>query len=487
MIGSIKIATKIIFTLLPLFLIFFTAGCGKEVSRTPVEPEAPQGFIYVSSIPDGFTIYRNSRNTGRLTPDSISYIESGVYEITLRKKYYKDTSVVVTLGENEKLHLNIDILSNPSMRGKLFLQSTPTGAAVTINDSVLNLNTPVTIQDLLPGEYRVKLSLFNYRAAEFKAIVESGKTNSYPVSLRDTSVWVDYQVFNSGIPSNQLTAITIDEMNIKWIGSLDKGLIKYDEVNFVYYNTSNSSMPSNIVNCIAVDNLNKVWVGTNEGIGVFDGNVWTIYNHNNSGLTSDFINIIRFDFAGNAWIGASANIAMFDGINWTLYNEPLGRDWIMDFYIEDPNKIWLGSKSNGIFILQNSIYNELPKIQYNYPSYSVSSMSLDQSGNLWFCFLPDSSGRGGVSYWNGGSFTNFFVGTFQNNINHVFVDEQNNKWFSSTEGFVRFDALNNATVFNTSNSLLSANNVRASVRDQNGNVWITTIGGGLNKLKWSTP
>ena len=93
-----------LFALLILMSLIVWAGCDKEVSRSPVESEAPKGFIHINSIPAGFTIFQNGRNTGRLTPDSISYIEAGVYEIILRKKYFKDTSLVVTLNENEKLN-----------------------------------------------------------------------------------------------------------------------------------------------------------------------------------------------------------------------------------------------------------------------------------------------------------------------------------------------------------------------------------------------
>ena len=35
-------------------------------------------------------------------------------------------------------------------------------------------------------------------------VVQSSKTNSYSEELRDTSVWVDYQVINSEIQSNLL-------------------------------------------------------------------------------------------------------------------------------------------------------------------------------------------------------------------------------------------------------------------------------------------
>jgi ligand-binding sensor domain-containing protein len=59
----------------------------------------------------------------------------------------------------------------------------------------------------------------------------------------------------------------------------------------------------------------------------------------------------------------------------------------------------------------------------------------------------------------------------------------NNKWIATSEGFIVFDAQNNSTVYRTTNSLITSNNIRASVHDQNGNVWITTYASGLNKFK----
>ncbi|MCW8804183.1 MAG: PEGA domain-containing protein, partial [Ignavibacteriaceae bacterium] len=308
------ISSELYFTAF-LLLIISVAGCDKEVSRSPVESEAPKGFIYINSDPPGFTIFQNGRNTGRLTPDSISYIEEGAYEITLKKKYFKDTSLTVMLSENEKLQVYFDILSNPSMYGNLYLKTIPEGVAITINDSALNKVTPVYLENLLPGEYNIKYDLFNYRSLEFIGVVQSSDSTSYTKELRDTSVWVDYQVTNSDIPSNLLYPIAIDDNNIKWIGTVNKGLIKYDEVNFINYNTSNSQIPSNRVNCIAIDDQNRVWVGTNNGIGIFNGSSWIVYNQNNSGLTNTHINKIRFNGNGTVWIATAGNLVNFDGIN----------------------------------------------------------------------------------------------------------------------------------------------------------------------------
>lgn len=466
-------------------MVILLVKCGKEISRSPVESEAPKGFIYINSTPNGFTIYQNGRNTGRLTPDSISYIEAGVYEITLKKKYFKDTSFVVTLNEDEKLTMSVDIASNPSMYGNLLLQSTPVGAEIIINDSATGKITPFTFAGLFPGEYSVRFKLFNHRDKEIIAIVRSSIQSTYNEELRDTSVWVDYQLFNSGIQSNSLTAIALDNNNVKWIGSLDKGLIRYDEISFINYNMTNSSIPSNRINCITIDNQNRIWVGTDFGIGVFDGSSWIIYNRNNSGLSPELVYTIRFDNNGNAWIGTSGNLVKFDGSNWNVYNEPAGKDWINDIYIESENKLWLGTKADGIRTFVNENFDSLLIYEYGYPSNTISSIGVDIQNNIWFCFLPDDEGRGGVSYWNGTGFNNFLLGSAQNNVNNVFIDGQDNKWIATSEGFTVFDAQNNSTVYRTTNSLITSNNIRASVRDPNGNVWLTTSGGGLNKYKSS--
>lgn len=465
-------------------LLFISFGCDKEVSRSPIEPEAPKGFIYIDSDPHGFTIFMNDKNTGRITPDSISYIQADQYIITLKKKYFKDTSVVVQLNEDEKKNLFVDIVSNPSMYGNLSLTTSPSGADITINDSLISQVTPVIIKNLLPDSYRVKFSLMNHRDSEISAIVRSGEIIDYNKSLRDTSVWVDYQVFNSGIQSNSLTAITVDQNNVKWIGSLDKGVIRYDEVSFANYNTTNSPLPSNRINCISIDHQNKVWVGTDFGIGVFDGIGWTVYNRSNSGLTSEIINTIEFDKIGNAWIGTTANLIKFNGINWTRYEELSGwGDWINAIYIESQNNLWLGTTLNGIYRFLNETYISLPQPIFGYPSKTISSNGADQFGNIWFCFLPDTAGRGGISYWDGSTFINYLIGTPQINVRDIFIDDQNNKWFATSEGFVLIDAQNVSTTFKTDNSLISSNLANSCVQDLNGNVWITTFASGLNKYK----
>jgi len=185
-----------IFVLISAAIIII--GCEKEVSKTPVEPDPSMGVINISSNPSGAVIFQNGRNTGRLTPDSLTFLNPETYEITLKLQYFKDTSVTVQLGKDARNELSIDYLSNPSMYGNLILYSVPNGASIFLNDSSLNRVTPDTLYGVLPGLYKAKFKLTNYRDSEINALVESSITRNFSVALRDTSVWVDFQTSNPG-------------------------------------------------------------------------------------------------------------------------------------------------------------------------------------------------------------------------------------------------------------------------------------------------
>ena len=222
------------FVKLLVFILFglYTGGCDKEVSRSPVEPDPSMGVINISSSPKGATIFLNGRNTGRQTPDSLTFLNPDTYEITLKLQYYKDTSLTVQHDEDMHTELNIDYFSNPSMYGNLILFSVPAGASIFLNDSSLNKATPDTLFGLLPGLYKVTFKLNGHRDSDINALVESSITRNFSVALRDTSVWIDFQKSNSDIQSNLLTSVAVDFNGIKWIGSSDIGLIKYDDNNF---------------------------------------------------------------------------------------------------------------------------------------------------------------------------------------------------------------------------------------------------------------
>jgi len=317
--------------------IYFLIGCDKEVSRSPLEPEPNKSTISILSYPSNLEIYLNERNTGSKTPDSLIFLDPGNYKITLKKEYYKDSTFVVSLDVDEKVNLFVDYKQNASMYGNLFLNSVPAGANIFLNDSALNKKTPITLTSLVPGVYNVKLILPEYRDAQINAIVQSSQLKSYSANLRDTSVWIDYQIGNSTIQSNNLSYVEIDDNGILWIGSLNAGLIRFDGKYFTNFNIGNSGMPSNYINCITAKNPNEIWIGTDKGLAIYANGLWEVYNRNNSALKSDLIYDIEFDNAGTAWIGVSTGLYKFDRNSWYKYSAT-DTLWINDLKISG-NKV----------------------------------------------------------------------------------------------------------------------------------------------------
>ena len=78
---------KRIFLLIIISVLIFTISCEKEVSVTAPEPLLPTGKLFVASYPEEALIFLNSKFTGSLTPDTIFFLEEGVFNLTLKKKW----------------------------------------------------------------------------------------------------------------------------------------------------------------------------------------------------------------------------------------------------------------------------------------------------------------------------------------------------------------------------------------------------------------
>ena len=91
--------------------------------------------------------------------------------------------------------------------------------------------------------------------------------------------WLVYDTSNHCLPVNRVSSIAIDKMGNKWIfGSSGGGVVKYDGITWTPHNTS-SGMPSNNILSIAIDNNDTVWIGTNgSGWAYYDGTNWRTFN-----------------------------------------------------------------------------------------------------------------------------------------------------------------------------------------------------------------
>jgi hypothetical protein len=89
---------KLIFILLiPFILLLITACDSTNDTVTPPEP----GSIYITSSPAGAQIWLDGDSTSFTTPDTVTNVDGGVHNVTLKKQDYNDTtfSISVTAGE----------------------------------------------------------------------------------------------------------------------------------------------------------------------------------------------------------------------------------------------------------------------------------------------------------------------------------------------------------------------------------------------------
>lgn len=468
-----------------LLIVVFQFGCDKEVTVSVSDDQIPNAFLYVSSYPQGSEIYLNGKNSGKITPDFIPYLDNGEYSVTLKKKYFRDTTFKVILKQPDTSKVHIDYFNNPLMLGRIYFNSTPAGCDIFIDDSATGLKTPSSLNNIKPGLYTIKYQKNNYRDVVFPLAVESNKLSTAYNVLRDTSIWVDYQTTNSNIQSNNLTCIAVDNQNNKWIGTAEQGLLKYDENQFINFTTFNSGLPSSHINCINVSNDNQIWIGTPNGIAVINQSSWTVYNTSNSGLNNNNVNKIIFDNSNKVWIGTNNGFCSFDGTNWKNYNyssEKFTYLWVTSLAFDSQENLWIGSSEFGILKFKNNQFIEFTDSVYNFPTNKITTIDVENNNNVWFGHNLQNLKRSGISVFNNSVFINFYLGTNANKINSIYVNG-NKKWISTSEGLVYLSESNNSTTFRTLNSLISSDYVTGAVMDKNSIIWVITNGGGLNKFK----
>ncbi len=177
------------------------------------------------------------------------------------------------------------------------------------------------------------------------------------------------------------TDLVIDSNGTKWVGSINNGVIGYNEtvtgqkINRLY--SQDQNMPTFAVKSLAIDNRNQLWIGTYRGLRVL---------YNTSGFLSD----------PNP--RANEIVIVEDGVP----KELLALQFITDIKVDGSNNKWIGTDDSGIFYFspdgQQTIYhfttNNSPL-----PSNQIRDISIDsQSGKV---FIATSKGL--VAFLSGGS------------------------------------------------------------------------------------
>ena len=253
----------------------------------------------------------------------------------------------------------------------------------------------------------------------------------------------DYTFFTN-IQTNQIIDITIDNLDNKWLGTWQNGIIKYDDTDWINFTTSNSGLPNNQINSIANDNNGNIWIGTSSGLTKFDGTNWTNYNTTNSNLPTNSIVSIAIDNNNNVWLTTANELVEFTGNTWNIYNDNSVGNWFggsNSLRIDSNNKKWL-SAGYGIKSFDGSnweYFNYLGSNNSCLLDCQTTSLAIDVNSNVWIGAHQECNNGGLLNFSECNSYLTSNSDLPDNNILSLNIDSNGIKWIGTFNGLAKLD------------------------------------------------
>jgi len=321
--------------------------------------------------------------------------------------------------------------------------------------------------------------LFDKNQDLFVATNQGLYTFSY--DLTNKSSFVEKAHYTSGLTENELnsdilTCLFEDESGIVWIGTNGGGLNKYNpkhkKFNHYKHTTQTGSLSHNKIRAIYEDSDDNIWIGT-EG-----GGMNYLSSTKNKNFSTGFINYY-FD------------TKRFDNI---VYS-------IAEVNIENSKKIWAGV-GYPLYIVQ-FILNRNSDQVFKRPDIpilknSVFTLLKDKDENIWV----GTYGTTGLFKYektiDGYQLLNYKAGDqpdglSSNIIRSLLQDKQGNVWIGTDSGLNLLSATElgkknpKFKVFRNKpgdKSSLSHNYILPLFESNDGDLWLGTMGGGLNKINY---
>lgn len=164
------------------------------------------------------------------------------------------------------------------------------------------------------------------------------------------------------------------------------------DIKFEHYN-DDSGLSHNAVRHIVQDKHGFLWLGTFAGLNRFDGYEFKSYLSSSTDKTklhNDDITALELDEDSNSlWIGTRNGLSLFktDTHTFSTYlpekdNEnSLPEGEIRSVYVDKFNRIWVGTKNSGLYIL-NSKTDTFKKVEIKNFNY-IKAIVEDKNGDIW--------------------------------------------------------------------------------------------------------
>jgi len=249
-----------------------------------------------------------------------------------------------------------------------------------------------------------------------------------------------------------------------WLGTLEKGVAKYNGNNLTYLTTKNG-LPSNRITNVIEDNLGK--------------------------LCNNMISNLFIDSKGIFWIGTWGGVCRYNATQ--IENFPIPypkvetkinqdtKDWVTSIAEDSKGNIWFGRDGYGASKFDGNSFAHLTTKEGLNSNY-VQSIVEDKEGNIWIgtrvaekdnADISKRFGKGGLNKYDGDKFVQLpkIEGLNEGDVFSIYKDNFNDLWISTTSN----------GIYNYTNNEFVNHNVPTAtmsfLKDNKGNIWLGCAGG----------
>lgn len=318
-----------------------------------------------------------------------------------------------------------------------------------------------------------------------------------------------------------------DRDNTLWIGLHGGGLLMFDRHadSFISYRNDvadSGSIPSDVVHCITMDNAGQLWLGT----GQYRGGLVKVVTRNTAlrDITpierprSQVDNVVRAvleDSAHNIWVSTkSGKSFVYDGNGnvkrvfngFETVSGSTFHSLVYDMIVDNRGRLWVATKGLGLFVSDSPVdFDNIGTARIRFRQFSTStspslannnvySITEDYDDNIWVAtygggltrLMLDENGVVSKSR----TFNEDNCNILSDKVRSVMVDHTGNLWVATTNGVCRAKAgvLSDSSVkfdcftHDSNDNSLSYNDVCHIYEGADGDIYLSTIGGGLDVL-----
>lgn len=287
-------------------------------------------------------------------------------------------------------------------------------------------------------------------------------------------------------------AITEDTNGNIWVGTWTDGLIKINTINHTAETFLSPNKDKNgiihIHSITLIDN-NTLFIGSDNGLTIFDIHSETYYNIDcssaaNGNLSDKFIYPIIKDKEGGIWIGTYYNginylppfNSQFKGYDETKANNINFTGKIISRFLEDESgNIWIGSDDGGLSLYSQSESKFIDfKCKQDLRYLNIHAFCMDDN-KLWIGTYSDGIKILDTNKWTIKKINDATL--YDNSIYSLYKDKNKNIWVGTMTGISLYDKKNECFKSQYRTNAL----VLEIIEDKNNCYWFATQGKGIIK------